>query len=326
MKENKEKVSIIVPVYNSEKYLNKCIDSIISQTYSNIEILIIDDGSNDQSVNICHEYKKKDNRIKIIKEKHRGVSNARNVGLENASGDYILFVDSDDWIEKKLIEESISLYKESIADIVIYNLRQFDNKNQRFCKKQKGYKSGFFKIQNILGELLKKEILNAPWNKLYKKSIIDLQNIRFDVNIQIGEDLLFNINYFKAIKNIYITNSKLYNYRIHDKSLTRVYKEEKYIQLMEVNKELINWIIESDLKNKKIVNICQYIKLKNILSCFRDLKNNNCNYSKKQKYEYIKRIKSNTPLIIIYTNGLKIFIISILYTILTPVLLTTIFI
>ena len=122
-------ISIIVPIYNVEKYLKKCIDSIINQTYKNLEIILVDDGSPDNCGKICDEYAKKDNRIKVIHKENGGVSSARNVGVENATGEYIGFVDSDDYIEKDMYEVLINNLKKENADIsIISNYEVYKNK------------------------------------------------------------------------------------------------------------------------------------------------------------------------------------------------------
>ena len=125
-------ISVIVPIYNVEKYINRCIDSIIEQTYTNLEIILVDDGSTDNSGSICDEYAKKDNRIKVIHKENGGVSSARNVGLDTAIGQYITFVDSDDYIEKKYCEILLKTLKKQKADCVAcgYN-RIYKNKEEK---------------------------------------------------------------------------------------------------------------------------------------------------------------------------------------------------
>ena len=124
------KVSIIIPVYNVQKYLRKCLDSIVNQTFKNIEIIIINDGSSDNSLNICKEYSKKDKRINIINKHNEGVSKARNTGLLYATGEYISFIDSDDWVEQNMIEELYNSITSNKADLCICNFIK-ENKNKR---------------------------------------------------------------------------------------------------------------------------------------------------------------------------------------------------
>ena len=116
-------VSVIVPVYNSEKYLRECVDSILGQTFENIEVIFVDDGSDDNSLDILHEYEKQDSRIKVIQNKHCGGGAARNTGIENAHGEYIMFFDSDDYMESQLIEKAYNKCKSENADITVFSVR-----------------------------------------------------------------------------------------------------------------------------------------------------------------------------------------------------------
>ena len=127
----KDLISIVIPVYNVENYLNRCIESIISQTYENIEIILINDGSKDNSLLICKEYKNKDKRIKVIDKKNEGVSIARNIGVEKSSGKYVIFVDSDDWIEKTFVENLHKKISEYNVDICIGGCINYSDKNQK---------------------------------------------------------------------------------------------------------------------------------------------------------------------------------------------------
>ncbi|MCQ9626450.1 glycosyltransferase [Cetobacterium somerae] len=177
------KISIIVPVYNVEKYLRRCIDSILMQTFREFELILINDGSLDKSGLICDEYLLKDERIKVIHKKNEGCSAARNDGLKISRAEYISFVDSDDWVETTLYEEMYFLMEKEKSDIV---------------------ESGFFKYKdNILilkKDIDKKEYFPTVWAKLFKKSIIDKHNIKFLLNVHCGEDLLF-VEYYKSVCN-----------------------------------------------------------------------------------------------------------------------------
>lgn len=318
-----EKVSIIIPVYNTEKYIEKCLNSVINQNYSNIEILIIDDGSTDKSLQICNKFKEQDKRIEILQTNHQGVSNARNLGIEKSTGKFVIFIDSDDWIENNLIKDAIHIYNEYNVDIVFYDMKVLNNDKNGKKIYSRNTPKGVFSLENIIDYLILSEKFNSPCNKMYKKELI--KDIKFDNYITIGEDLLFNINYFKNVKKIYISDKKLYNYIIHKDSTTHTYKENKYNELIKVNNELKSWIINSNMKNKKINNIFNYVRLKNICSCLRDLKNENCKYSKNEKYEYIKNIKEENPKIFVYSAGLKVLIISIIYSLIPIKLLSHIF-
>jgi len=312
------KVSVIVTIYNSEKYLEKCLDSIVKQSYSNIEIILVDDASKDSSIQICNKFQKEDERIKIIQKGHMGVSGARNAGIENATGEYILFVDSDDWIDYNTIKYLIDIYnKNKNTDIILFGIKKYYMSKilepKLNLKNNEKLEEKEYNLDEILPELIEYEKINSPVNKIYKTEIIKKQKIRFDVNIEIAEDLLFNIHYFKNINNVYILNREFYNYRIeNENSLTHKYIENKYEQLIFVNKEMEKWI--NQLNNKNLQYKCKYIKFKNIVSCIRSLSHKKCNYAESEKKQYLKNIKKNNKFIIVKTINYKIFILSCIYS------------
>lgn len=182
--------SIIVPIYKTEEYLEKCIDSILKQTYKDFELILVDDGSPDKCPFICDEYKKKDFRIKVLHKKNGGVSSARNQGLCMATGEYIWFVDSDDYIEPDALQKLNEVQQKPGADLCVFNskleeIECLDSINNFFNQYYFTYKLGF-----------------EPWNKIYRREIIQKYNLEFDTQETIGEDLLFNIQYYKAIFDI----------------------------------------------------------------------------------------------------------------------------
>ena len=169
-------ISVIIPVYGVEKYIAQCLDSIINQTYKNLEIILVDDGSPDACPKLCDEYSKIDKRIKVIHKKNGGLSDARNVGIDICKGNYITFVDSDDWIEKDMIEQLYSLINKFSADISICNfLRTSDEKMKIFNKNEK---IKCYNKYEAIRELLKgHKIQDYAWNKMYKKEVF--YNIRY---------------------------------------------------------------------------------------------------------------------------------------------------
>lgn len=299
------KFSIIVPIYNSEKYLKNCIDSILNQTYGDFELLMIDDGSTDMSSKICDEYEKKDDRIRVVHKKNGGVSTARNNGLNVAEGEYLIFVDSDDSIEKYMLERINEKIIENDADFIICG---------KFKEEQEINLEKIINNTDIenLKDMIINEKINSTWGKAYKRKI--MQMIRFDTSITIGEDLLFNIEYMKKTKRIYMLNKKLYNYNTeNENSLTKKYIKNKYEQLTKVNIQLENYL--KQYKNKKLDSVSAYIKLKNKISCIIDLNNKECNLTIKEKQNYIKCLKKDNKRIIKYL-GIEKYIISILFILL----------
>lgn len=298
------KFSVIIPVYNTENYLDRCTLSCINQTYKDFEIILINDGSKDNSGTICDEYSKKDNRIKVIHQENAGVSTARNVGIINAIGDYIVFLDSDDYLEFNMLEKLNNIIENNEVECIIYNLKN-ELENKIVYGKE---------LIDSLITLIRTETINSPWNKIYKRSIIEKYNIKFDKKIQIGEDLLFNISYISKIKTIYLYNDKLYNYTIeNNNSLTSKYKKDKYIQLMFVDSRIKEYL--KSYNDKRLLECEKFVRLKNIFSCFMDLSHKECKYSKKEKLQFIKKVKKDNK-IIIKKLGIKLYLASLSYLVL----------
>lgn len=204
------KISIIVPVYNSSKYLEKCFDSIRNQTYTDFEVIVINDGSTDCSGEICDKYATLDNRFKIIHKENGGVSQARNIGIDNAHGEYITFIDSDDWIDVDYLQKFIVAVDPN-CDLIVSGI---------VCN----YSNGSLKILNIennsflsnnaykLHQLIKSRLYFGPCNKLYKTEIIRQNRIKFPDNISYGEDRIFNYEYIRYVKHIQTLNYSGYHY------------------------------------------------------------------------------------------------------------------
>lgn len=298
--------SVIIPIYNTEKYLTRCINSIINQTYKKMELILVDDGSTDDSKKICDKFARDYEMIKVVHQKNRGVSAARNVGLKLASNEYIVFVDSDDWIERETLENLYNVIKHNETDCIVFNLKEqvlkkIENKNQTQTWEEE------------IEKLIITERINSPVNKVYRNSIIKNNNIKFDEEISIGEDLLFNIEYFTSSKKIYILNKELYHYEVsNNKSLTRKYKEDKYEQLMYVNDRIKK--ITNSLESTKIKRAILYVKLKSICSCILELFHENCKYSTQKKVNFIKKIRKENGIIVVKNINLKIFLISLVYS------------
>lgn len=204
------KVSVIVPVYNVEKYLGKCIDSILNQTFSDFEIILVDDGSPDNSGAICDEYAKKDDRIKVIHKTNGGVSSARNDGISEANGDYIMFVDSDDFIEPQMLEAMLPTEDEDIIFCgfrYVYDDRTEERLIESFCLISK---EEFINKYYIDSEMT--NVISGPYNKLFKKAIIDENNIKFNQNISICEDGLFVVEFMQKAAKFSNIGTAYYNY------------------------------------------------------------------------------------------------------------------
>ena len=215
-----DKISIIIPLYNVEKYLRKCLNSIINQTYKNIEIILVDDGSTDESPAICDEYAKKDNRIKVIHKANSGVSSARNLGMRESTGDYIVFVDSDDYVSNDFCEVLYKGLKENDCDIscIGYNVVDvYDNitSSSSQITDLEDNEVVVFNDKEIIKELLEQRILKNFSCRLYKKDVlIDYQE---GINY---EDIVFSVKVFMNCKRLVYTNKCCYNYLVRNNSLT----------------------------------------------------------------------------------------------------------
>ena len=197
-------ISVIVPVYNVEKYIRNCLDSIINQTYKDLEIILVDDGSTDNSGAICDEYAQKDSRIKVIHKQNGGQSSARNVGLKNATGEFIGFVDSDDTIELNAYEKLV--FAIDGVDLAICGHSVVNDNGTTTNSKGKEKVLDYDDLwKEIFGRLN-----NAVWNKLFCKELLD--GIEFNQNFAHGEDLIFNILYLQKAKSGRFIDMPLYNY------------------------------------------------------------------------------------------------------------------
>ncbi|MBR4996071.1 MAG: glycosyltransferase family 2 protein [Alistipes sp.] len=202
------KISVIIPVYNTEKYLPHCIDSILAQTYTDFELLLIDDGSKDSSGVICDEYATKDSRVRVFHKENGGVSSARNWGLDNANGEWITFVDSDDYLNIEAIEQMLSNKGE---DLVVCSYQEFGidnriNKLDDTCYNRTS-------IIPKLGELMSNVAFMTPWGKLFKMDLIKSYNLRFAKDISFGEDTLFVYKYLLYTKSFMTQSNVVYRYR-----------------------------------------------------------------------------------------------------------------
>lgn len=220
-------LSVIVPVYNTEKYLNRCIQSIVNQTYKNLEIILIDDGSTDNSGNLCDKWAKKDDRIIVIHQKNAGVSSARNVGLDIAKGEYITFVDSDDYIENNTYENVVNVFELYKVDIVAFQCIMELYKLKRYMTKSK-YGLIDYKVDKtpILDMFLEKHEQFYLWCTVFKRNIIE--QIRFIEDLKFGEDCYFSFDTILNSNSMYIMNETYYHYWCNEESATRKFDCNKW--------------------------------------------------------------------------------------------------
>ncbi len=223
---NKTLISVIVPVYNEREFLNRCVESIISQSYSNLEIVLIDDGSTDGSELLCDDLSKKDNRIIVFHKKNEGLICARKSGYLLSHGEYISFVDSDDWIDTNMIEEMASLSSECLADVVISGA-SFSYDSREFVKCN-SVKPGIYR-EDDLKELKKKlfcgenyfslPVLPYLWNKLWKRSVLEKNLLSVNDGITVGEDVAIGFQTILDSNCVAVTKESFYHYRQLESSM-----------------------------------------------------------------------------------------------------------
>lgn len=263
-----KKISIVIPIYNSEKYLNECINSVISQQYKNLEIILINDGSIDHSKKICENFCKMDNRVKLINQENSGVSNARNNALNLVTGDYVMFIDSDDYIEANTLEQLSSYVGK--YDLICFGY----SKVYRQKKIPIMYNREIDSLNEIKeGVYLKNYIKGIIANKIFNINIIKKYNIKFKNDIYYCEDLLFVTEYLKHIKSAIYINKNLYNYRMQRGSVSHNFLQQKSVSIFKAYNEILKKIeknpkIEYSLKYDYLFN---YYKLKPYITDDKDI-------------------------------------------------------
>lgn len=300
-------VSVIVPVYNSEKYLHRCLESIINQTYKNIEIILIDDGSTDNSGKICDEYALKDGRIKVIHTENKGPAAARNKGIENSRGEFIFFVDADDFIENNAIDLLIENYQRTKADMIVGDFLKI--KDDNIFNSDCYYffsDSKLLEKQDIVDYIrcyLKKpnrfSLFVHSWGILFKTFIIKDNNISFNANLRTFEDVAFNFDYLKYTNKLFFMKKIVYNHLIHEDytSATMRFKDDPGIlfgyphALIKAGNFLKNYCSDEEIK-KEIGHayIC-YTIIQLVMTCGQ-IDNNN----KEKVYKFIKKLINSSDL------------------------------
>lgn len=290
------KVSIIITVYNSESYLRRCLNSLINQTYKNIDVIVINDGSTDQSEKIINEYVKKDNRVRIINQKNQGCAVARLNGIKIAKGKYCMFVDSDDWIEENTIEELVKKIELTNAEIIKF--RFICEPSKKIQESYMDYKETLFnseekkKIYYILMTTTK---LNNLANQIVKTDLFDVNDINLKENINQGEDLLINLNLFYKAKKILLVDDIYYHYFRNDKSITNNIELNKIIKNI---KDLL-YVYRIKEQYKKKMGMCNNQKIANLIGLHnlngiygQIFKMLQCKHLKKQDLNNVQKILS----------------------------------
>lgn len=236
---NKPEISIIVPAYNAEKTINDTIVSILNQSYKNFELIVINDGSKDKTLDVCNKFQ--DQRIIIISQNNCGPAKTRNVGIEKAKGKYICFVDSDDIIDSRYLELLYNSITKNNTDLSICGIIQNNGNNNSYLvfDKEEKYENIF--LSKDFMHLFEKGLLNSSCNKLYKTEIIKKFKIKFS-NLKLGEDTNFNIDYFKCISNLSTIKEALYIYIQENSHLTKRVNEDMFVNSIMLHKKMIEII------------------------------------------------------------------------------------
>lgn len=223
------KISVIIPVFQVEHYLEQCVDSVLCQSMEEIEIILVDDGSPDRCGEMCDKYAKKDSRVRVVHQDNQGLSQARNAGIEIAKGEYIMFVDSDDWVDPDYCRVPYTLARDNHADLVIFRFRVIGDKHsQTICTQ----KPGIISKENAMNLVYHGGGI-AVWNKLYSKKLI--QEVRF-VPQKYYEDQLFTIEMIHTAEHVYYTDHTLYYYRKREGSITKLHTREIRADQLEMRK------------------------------------------------------------------------------------------
>ena len=291
--QNEDLITIVVPTYNSEKYISRCIESIINQTYSKLEIIIVDDNSIDDTTNIVKKYQKKDSRITLLVNNKKGPLSARIYGTKESKGKYLTFIDSDDWIEKDMIEVLHKKIKQYSADIVkcSYKIIRKDKKTPVYRKKI-DYLFDDTNRNELYRELSSNYIFHSLWSQLIRSSIIKNIVDLVDTSISMGDDLEMNLQLLVKCNKILVTGDLLYNYMYNTNSLSKnrsiVSNKSRIDDLIKVYAHFI----------KTIKNHCESEKPNAMKKVFIDINNNmlnfaNCpDYNSKELLCYISNIGS----------------------------------
>ena len=289
-------VSIIMPVYNSEKYLSKAIESVLNQNYKNLELIAVNDGSTDNSLKILEEFEKKDTRLKILNKKNGGISSARNYGLKYAKGEYICFIDNDDEYDSNLLSDNIKLIDEKNTDILKFNkIKKIIGYNK---VRVESAKFNFDKLVLQKNEIFKNfnyiyKFGGTIWNAVYRKKFLIENNIVFDeTNRNIIEDHRFNLDCYKHLNSIILVSKPYYywNMRIFH-STTGKFNEERFEQIKFEANNLYKFLLQKNI-DKLNPHFWCLIKFSYLYNIMLVINYENSNFNLNRTKKYLKNLKN----------------------------------
>ena len=233
-------VSIIIPVYNGANVLERCLESIIAQSYSNLDVIVVNDGSTDESSCIIQKYVDKYEFIHLVTKENEGVSATRNRGIKEAYGDFILFVDCDDYLQEKYVEHMVHSMTKNEADIVIAGYTRHKYGKIDECKPEKNIYENKEDFSKDFYKLYNRWFLNTPWNKMFRRNMIESE---FPMDISLGEDLIFNLEYLKKCNRIVVSDEVGYQYQIiqNSGSLAEKYREDRFENSLYLHKRVLDF-------------------------------------------------------------------------------------
>ncbi|MGL5279831.1 MAG: glycosyltransferase family 2 protein [Cetobacterium sp.] len=293
-------LSVIIPAYNVEKYIERCINSVLNQKLKNIEIVIIDDGSKDKTSDICLEVSKNNKNIIYKKVQNSGCSAARNLGISIAKGKYIAFLDSDDWVDLDMYIDMLEEAEKKQADIVICGFKKLDENKKLLSTVKVPKKSNKDEYTDCTTEWF-----SSPCNKIYKKDLLEKNNIKFLLNIYTGEDMFFNFMSFFYSDKITSIDKPYYNYFMNQNSVSNNYKNRTDIYI--VIRELISFYKRNGVYEKNVNKVRECFKYHGIIYPFDVLQKLSENKVENWKRFYIKIKEEINSLKEIATVDIKIY-------------------
>lgn len=305
------KISIIVPVYNLEKVLERGINSVLNQTFTDYELILINDGSTDNSIDICYKLKNKDKRIKVINKKNEGSGPTRNLGIDTAIGEYIVFFDGDDLMEVDMLS---SLYNKAVQgfDLVVTNYNIIHNNDiiSKSCDLSEDYSVlNKLKCRETCIDLMKAGLFNIPWNKIYKSEIIKNEKIYFP-DLRRGQDAIFNIRYFNCICNYSVLKLPLYNYFENTvDNQWRKYPKDCFEISYTIQDEFEKFIKKWDVYGEDYKLFLSNYFINDTIICITNSFNPDWHFNFRMQYNYIKKLVEfpRTRESIIYYNPLNLY-------------------
>lgn len=291
---NDVKITVIMPVYNVEKYIRKCIDSLLAQTFKDWELIAVDDGSPDESGKICDEYAEKDKRITVIHKENGGAPSARNTAIPKAKGEYLCFMDSDDWAEPSMLEDMYKKAKETDAQLVVagFYIETYYSDNECYIQEQ-SLPSRDFRSQREFREyaykMFDKNLLYTPWSKLFSTKYIMENGIRFRNTF--WDDFPFDLDVVRDVERVALMEQKYYRFmRARSDSETAKYRKDMYEKREEEHGWMLSLYEHWGINDEESLEMIYRRYIERIIGCIENVSNSACTLSGKEKNEQIRKM------------------------------------